>query len=30
MRKILLVDDDSTYAWCLQKYLQWSGYFRLK
>ena len=26
MRKILLVDDDSAYIWCLQKYLQNQGY----
>lgn len=26
MRKILLVDDDSAYTWCLQKYLQNRGY----
>lgn len=26
MRKILLVNDDSAYTWCLQKYLQNRGY----
>ncbi|MDD3337633.1 MAG: helix-turn-helix domain-containing protein [Lachnospiraceae bacterium] len=26
MRKILLVDDDTTYTWSLQKYLQRRGY----
>lgn len=26
MRRILLVDDDSTYAWCLRKSLQHQGY----
>ncbi|KAI4448381.1 Regulator of RpoS [Eubacterium plexicaudatum ASF492] len=26
MRKIFLVDDNSAYTWCLQKYLQNRGY----